>query len=87
MAWEPKLALEVLVSSRGDVGGPAMALLHAIEVKRYAHNCPACSTPTKCAIDAGKSASTCWCMSIASVKQDVEYGTCLCKTCLTARRL
>ena len=49
------------------------------------HDCPSCRGLAYCAMEAGKSASTCWCMLV-----DKEYAVpdgiekCLCKKCLTA---
>lgn len=48
------------------------------------HDCPGCGGPAICAIEAGKSASTCWCMTINTpnaIKLDND-DKCLCKHCL-----
>ena len=57
------------------------------EIKRgnATHDCPTCDEPTYCAMFAGKSSSTCWCMSEPindSLSVRYIYESCQCKVCL-----
>lgn len=51
---------------------------------RRVETCPECGTPRSCSMEQGKSASTCWCMSVTHVDTGdlSEYDRCLCKDCL-----
>ena len=61
-----------------------MKIMKQLQEQHPKSYCPGCGAPNKCAMELGKSASTCWCMTV-----DVEYNpdnqqeSCLCKTCLT----
>lgn len=53
------------------------------------HNCPKCQGPAYCAMEAGKSASACWCMSepLKEVTSTlVEGDKCYCRRCLSEDR-
>lgn len=62
-----------------------MDVMEQINNTRSTHNCPECRGPAYCAMEAGKSASLCWCMSIPStVKPNTQLSEeCLCRGCLT----
>ena len=49
------------------------------------HNCPKCGKGAYCAMEAGKSASTCWCMTVEKDKNVLidNAELCYCKQCLT----
>ena len=62
-----------------------MKLLDSMIMERATHRCPSCTEPTYCAMEAGKSSSSCWCMSIDSPRvpeADYMYVTCQCTECL-----
>jgi len=44
--------------------------------------CPECGVPNQCAIEAGKSASACWCVTFPPSELK-PVGSCLCKSCLS----
>jgi hypothetical protein len=62
-----------------------MALMEQLRGQISTHSCPNCSGPTYCAMEAGKSASTCWCMTVTRESKP-ELGdqgdSCLCRKCL-----
>jgi len=61
-----------------------MQILNDLQSRYPASYCPECGAPNKCAIELGKSASTCWCMTMeVDNKPEVDYTACLCKKCLT----
>ena len=43
--------------------------------------CPECGKWNKCAMEEGKSASTCWCMNEPAKMVSSEYSSCLCRSC------
>ncbi|WP_353890241.1 cysteine-rich CWC family protein [uncultured Marinobacter sp.] len=47
-----------------------------------AYGCPSCGAPVKCSIEQGKSASSCWCMTLPPQGSPEEGGRCVCKSCL-----
>ncbi len=57
--------------------------INAAKGNRETHKCPSCGQGTYCAMEAGKSGSACWCMSVPHNKQDSVYTQCTCKKCLT----
>ena len=62
-----------------------MDVMNQINGSRGTHQCPECKGPAYCAIEDGKSASTCWCMTLpAGAKPNPQVGEeCLCRGCLT----
>jgi predicted Fe-S protein YdhL (DUF1289 family) len=65
-----------------------MTTMAKIQGQITTHNCPGCKTPTYCAMDDGKSASTCWCMSVPKTedKPVISIGEqCVCRKCLTGK--
>lgn len=62
-----------------------MHIMEEIQFRTATHRCPSCGDPTYCAMEAGKSANTCWCMTVPKDDNPDYYGeTCLCKDCLTS---
>jgi len=61
-----------------------MELMRQISGQASTHTCPKCKGPSYCAIEAGKSASTCWCMTLALAKDETvsEEDICLCRSCV-----
>lgn len=47
-----------------------------------ASKCPNCGVDNKCAMEAGKSASACWCMGVP-VTGELSGDQCLCRSCLS----
>lgn len=48
--------------------------------------CPRCGKPNRCAMEAGKSVSACWCFALppaARIEAGEENDACLCRDCLT----
>ena len=63
-----------------------MAIIEDIKSRTSTHSCPKCDGPAYCGMEAGKSASACWCMSLPPVndKPNTLIGeTCYCKTCMS----
>jgi len=61
-----------------------MKIMKQLQEQNPKSYCPECGIPNKCAMEAGKSASTCWCMTLdVSVNPNSQYDVCLCKRCLT----
>lgn len=61
-----------------------MRLMKEIQERNPKSYCPSCGAPNKCAIELGKSASTCWCMTLdKDYNPDTQYDLCLCHNCLT----
>ena len=61
-------------------------LLHKVKSQNSTHECSNCKEPTYCAMEAGKSANLCWCMTVEKDENPSvpEAGTsCLCRQCLT----
>ena len=53
-----------------------------------ATRCPLCGSANECAIAAGKSAETCWCMTatiapsvLASIPEEARGKVCVCQRC------
>lgn len=50
--------------------------------------CPSCGVYNNCAIESGKSASSCWCFGLdrtyanTIIENDVENKSCYCRSCL-----
>ena len=62
-----------------------MKLMRELQQKHPKSYCPICNSPNKCAIELGKSASTCWCMTVSKpYNPDTQYESCLCHKCLTS---
>lgn len=60
-------------------------IMREIQNRTSTHQCPECDSPTYCAMEDGKSANLCWCMSerrVSDKTSDVASGVCLCKSCL-----
>jgi len=63
-----------------------MAVMQEIQRRTSTHVCPGCEGPAYCAMEDGKSASTCWCMSLPPKENKANPligESCYCKTCLT----
>lgn len=63
-----------------------MDLLKELKERRSTHDCPNCGRATYCAMDDGKSSSTCWCMAIPPVRPvpgSLDHGRCMCRSCLS----
>lgn len=66
-----------------------MALMKKLQAQSSTHTCPGCGKPTYCSMVAGKSASTCWCMTAqpadGMLNADPSFMNdhCYCKDCLT----
>ena len=60
-----------------------MLIMKELQWRGNTHACPSCKEPTFCAMEMGKSASTCWCMTV-SIVSSVPLGVeqCLCRKCL-----
>lgn len=60
-----------------------MKIMTEIQENHPGAYCPSCGAPNKCAIEMGKSSSTCWCMTLdKEVIPDVDCEVCLCRRCL-----
>lgn len=62
-----------------------MALMSHLKCQDSTHSCPECESPAYCAMEAGKSANLCWCMTAVreSKPETTNVGDiCLCKGCL-----
>jgi hypothetical protein len=53
--------------------------------------CPLCGSPNECAVAAGRSAETCWCMTatidpdtLASIPEEAQGKVCICAKCAGA---
>lgn len=65
-----------------------MKLMQGIQQANSTHNCPDCKRPTYCAMEDGKSASLCWCMTVTKATNvSSDPDTCLCRDCLTGQEL
>ena len=61
-------------------------LLEKLKKQGSTHDCPECKAPTYCAMEDGKSASTCWCMSVTSGINRIanyEFEKCQCRLCIS----
>lgn len=66
--------------------GERELLLNKVKFAGKTHSCPSCTGPTYCAMEDGKSSSTCWCMTASrEVKPEAMYlyESCQCEPCLT----
>ncbi len=60
-----------------------MGLLKEVQSRTNTHDCPECKKPTYCAMEAGKSANLCWCMTLPPLGKIPEPSDlCKCKDCL-----
>lgn len=59
-----------------------MHTLDKLKKQKYTHKCPECGSDTYCAMEAGKSINTCWCLTMEEKEYDVKHDKCLCKKCL-----
>lgn len=62
-----------------------MALMNELKGQTSTHACPKCQGPAYCAMEAGKSASACWCMGVTidpEAKAPEATDQCLCRRCL-----
>jgi len=66
-----------------------MALMQQLKGQVSTHDCPSCTGPAYCAMEAGKSASLCWCMEEeCTTNVNTDYGDkCLCRQCLAKEHL
>lgn len=63
-----------------------MAVMAEIQGATTTHSCPGCNCRTYCAMNDGKSASACWCMSVVVKKEKPNTllgEECVCRKCLT----
>lgn len=63
-----------------------MAVMATIQEAVSTHSCPGCQRLTYCAMNDGKSSSTCWCMTVTAKgdKPNTLVGDeCVCRKCLT----
>ena len=61
-------------------------LLKQVQNAGSTHVCPSCSKPAYCAMEAGKSANLCWCMTVEKDENPSvpsSGDSCLCMSCLT----
>lgn len=66
-----------------------MAIMQQLKGQTRTHDCPSCSGPAYCAMEAGKSANTCWCMTLPRdhKPESSDMGSqCLCRSCLTKQK-
>ncbi len=78
--------LDEITSWRDMSMAERMAVMASIQERTTTHNCPECKLLTYCAMEAGKSASTCWCMTVLQKGNNISVSiaeSCLCRTCLT----
>jgi len=60
------------------------ATLTKVREQVSTHDCPKCGGPAYCAMEAGHSASLCWCMYVErDTNPETGADTCLCRRCLT----
>jgi len=63
-----------------------MEAMKAVQFQSATHACPSCEGPAYCAMEDGKSSSLCWCMfESVEYNPELDWGKCMCKTCLTKR--
>lgn len=61
-----------------------MLVMKELKWRGSTHSCPKCEGPAYCAMEDGKSGSTCWCMTVDKpYVPETSYEQCMCKTCLT----
>lgn len=78
--------LEEISSWRNKSVDERLKLMRELSSRKM-ETCPKCKTPRSCLMEQGKSASTCWCMTVTHIDKDdmYEYDRCLCKNCLLER--
>lgn len=65
-----------------------LKLMQQLQGQTRTHSCPNCDGPAYCAMEDGKSASACWCMTVKPVNREtnplIDSGAnnCLCRKCL-----
>lgn len=59
-----------------------MSMLKALDKKAI---CPECGKWNNCAMEEGKSASTCWCMTEEPKEIDKQSDACYCRTCYRSK--
>lgn len=59
-----------------------MELLSTLPNKK---SCDKCGSPNNCALEVGKSISACWCVGIGKVDANDLSGSCLCRSCISAK--
>ncbi len=65
-----------------------MDLMRKLEGQSSTHSCPSCGAASYCAMEAGKSANTCWCMTVEVTdpkKMNMDSERCMCRTCLRSQ--
>ena len=61
-----------------------MKIMEEIKGRISTHDCPECSAPSYCAMEAGKSSTLCWCLFEEKITNpEVDADKCLCRKCLT----
>lgn len=77
--------LDEIITWRDMTVDDRMRVLREIQSRTSTHNCPSCGGPAYCAMEDGKSANLCWCMEVDTKDTNpmADYGTCLCRKCLT----
>jgi len=65
-----------------------MELMKKLQEQNPKSYCPSCGSPNKCAMELGKSANTCWCMTEEGKTEGelFDYDICLCHNCLKEER-
>ena len=56
-----------------------MKVMEALDTRA---KCLECGKWNNCAMEEGKSASTCWCMKEPAKMISENYSSCLCRSCL-----
>lgn len=63
-----------------------MEIMKQLKGQVQTHECPGCGKGAYCAMEAGKSASTCWCMTVTDKPIKPETADqgylCYCRSCL-----
>ena len=63
-----------------------MEIMKQLKGQVFTHDCPGCGKGAYCAMEAGKSASACWCMSVGTKEVKPETAdqgeSCYCRSCL-----
>lgn len=60
-----------------------MKIMEKLIKRNKTHSCAYCEEPTYCAMESGKSVSTCWCVFAPYKPISIGIDDCLCKSCLT----
>lgn len=77
--------LDEIIEWRELMAEDRMELMRKLSGQNRTHNCPGCEGPAYCAMEAGKSSSTCWCMGVeVKTTPEVDDGEqkCYCRSCL-----